>query len=277
MGRSPSTDEIDAQLDLRRRHPFSRLNLWKNGIQSRLAQVELQGELDVAYGTSAGQTLDVFLPPRSDGAPVFVFFHGGYFRSLDKRQYRYVARPLVRSGFAVVLVNYDLVPHVSVAEIVRQAKASFAWVRERARDWGGDPRHVVLCGHSVGAFLVARLLEGAEPGAGGVERALLLSGVYDLVPLQRSYLNEDLRLSAAEAAELNPSADAIRAAPRILVAVGGDETGEFLAQSRDYSEQLARAGISHEHRVLPGINHYTMSRLLARRNTSLLDWIVASP
>ena len=47
-------------------------------------------QLDLRYGDGAGETLDVF-PASTPGAPVLVFIHGGYWRSLDKGQHSFVA------------------------------------------------------------------------------------------------------------------------------------------------------------------------------------------
>src|SRR3546814_2350892 len=45
-------------------------------------------KLDVAYGPSAGEKLDLFLP-ETKGAPIHMFIHGGYWRSRDKREYSF--------------------------------------------------------------------------------------------------------------------------------------------------------------------------------------------
>ncbi|WP_052249099.1 alpha/beta hydrolase [Leisingera sp. ANG-Vp] len=267
--------DTDSQFDLRRRHPFARFHLLANAVQSQVARCRLRCSLDVSYGSTAGQKLDIF-PAQTSKAPVFLFIHGGYFRALDKSQYRYVASRMVRQGYTVVLVNYDLAPTVRVAEIIRQVLASFHWVRENIPEWNGDPERIMLCGHSVGAFLAARILEEERPGSSGIRKAALLSGLFDLEPMKRSFLNRDLHLSDADAANLNPRAEAITERPDILVAVGSRETGQFISQSKDYSRRLANAGIRNRLMVLPRINHYSMSRLLASRRNPVMDWISGS-
>lgn len=270
---SLETTDLDAQFKLRERHPFARLHLLKNAAESHLARYSLSCELDVRYGASEGQKLDVF-PARTAGAPVFVFIHGGYFRALDKGQYRYIARRMVRSGYTTVLVNYDLAPRVPVSVIVQQVIASFEWVRENIGRWQGDPARIILCGHSVGAFLSAKVLEGDWPGGSGIRKAVLLSGLFDLGPMKRSFLNADLRLSDADVSQLNARADAVAERPSVLVAVGGAETGQFVSQSRSYSRSLNDAGVNNQFMILPRCNHYSMSRLLARRDNPVMEWIL---
>ena len=48
---------------------------------------QLAHEAGVRYGSGQRQYLDIF-PSDRPGSPVHVFIHGGYFRALDKSQYR---------------------------------------------------------------------------------------------------------------------------------------------------------------------------------------------
>ncbi|WP_419909038.1 hypothetical protein [Hoeflea sp.] len=92
--------------------------------------------------------------------------------------------------------------------------------------------------------------------------------------MKQSYLNRELRLEDADVAALNPSADRTRMKPNLLIAVGAEETAQFIDQSERYSAELSRAGIENALRVLPGINHYTMSRLLSGGANVVMDWIL---
>ena len=69
--------------------------------------------LDVAYGAEAKQNLDFFPARRGGGAaPLMVFIHGGYWRSLDKSDFSFVAPAFTRAGIAVAVINYRLLPGV---------------------------------------------------------------------------------------------------------------------------------------------------------------------
>lgn len=266
----------DVQFNLRRRHPLGRLHLLKNELQSVYVRWTLKHSLDVAYGQSPGEKIDLF-PSSNPGAPVFVFIHGGYFRALDKRQYRYLARPWVRAGCTVALVNYDLAPTVTVGEIVEQNLKAFAWIRENVGRWNGDPENILLCGHSVGAFLVAKILESevAQGRGASISGAALLSGLYDLTKMKLSYLNESLRLTDDDVANLSPAFGKTDAFPPCLVAVGDDETDEFIAQSEAYFEKLQRSGGSHDHMLLENKNHYSVSRMLSHWKNPLMEKLAA--
>ena len=80
---------------------------------SALARRQSRCELDVAYGSAPGELLDIF-PAAQANAPVLVFVHGGYWRSLDKSDNSFVAPSFVHEGATVVLPNYALCPAVSV-------------------------------------------------------------------------------------------------------------------------------------------------------------------
>ncbi len=247
-----------------------------NTIESMFAAWKLRSSLDVSYGDTPGQRVDVF-PAEKPSSPVFAFIHGGYFRALDKSQYRYIAPRLHKAGYATVLINYDLAPKVSVTTIVSQVLDAFSWTCNHIENWGGDPSRLVICGHSVGAFLAAKILEREKTVVGRqscqIKKAILLSGLYDLGPMKRSYLDRDLRLTSSEVKSLSPMACFLRQAPEILIAVGEGETEEFVRQSVEYAAKLRSDGIENELIIMPGLHHYSMARTLAQKENAVIDRI----
>ncbi|MEM7393626.1 MAG: alpha/beta hydrolase [Verrucomicrobiota bacterium] len=267
--------DYDKQLNLRKRHPLGRVHLRINALQSGFTRLTLKTSLDLRYGSTPGQRIDLF-PARHSRAPVFVFIHGGYFRALDKSQYSYMAKPFVAGGCTVALINYDLAPAVSVQDIIDQNIKAFLWIHENIRRWNGNPEHMVLCGHSVGAFLVAKILEfnGARPTRQAIKGVALLSGLYDLTSMKQSYLNQSLGLTDDDVANLSPIFGDVSQFPHALVAVGEHETAEFIEQSKNYSRKLKDARRSHEYLLLKGKNHYTVSRLLSKGSNRLTQRIL---
>ncbi|QOU31112.1 alpha/beta hydrolase [Vibrio coralliilyticus] len=265
----------DHEFNLRQRHPFGRWHLLKNEWQSTLARQHLTCSLDIEYGPTPGQKLDVF-PAKTPGAPVLFFIHGGYFRALDKRQYSYLAKPFVNAGCTVVLINYDLAPSVSVTQIIDQNVAAFDWVKSHIHNWNGNADNIVICGHSVGAFLASKIAEhrhicSKEHSLSGLA---LLSGVYDLTKVKDSYLNDSLNLTMEEI-EASPIFSPVAGFPPTLVAVGGNETKEFIRQSEHYFAKLEAVKVESEFHNLDTHNHYTVSRLLASRDNVIFKKILA--
>lgn len=229
------------------------------------AREEYGGEFDLRYGEDEKQTFDVHRAAASglgDPPPAFVFIHGGYWRALDKSDYSFVARAFIAAGATVINVNYDLCPSVSLDAIVRQARELIVHLHRNAADLGIDGERIYVVGHSAGAHLVAMLL-GHDWGADGlpadvIKGAGCLTGIYEPGVVRRISVNDDVRLDA-EAAERN---DCILHPPRspvpVVVAVGGDETEGWIAQSQAYAAACREAGCTVAEIVVDGTNHFTM-------------------
>jgi arylformamidase len=169
-------------------------------------------------------------------SPIHVFIHGGFWQESSKEYAGFPAPAFADAGSAFVAVNYTLAPAAKLAEIVAEIGQAYDWVRRNAARFGGDPKRITVSGHSAGAYLAASLIV-AYPG---VERAddrdgpvalLLISGVFDLAPIQACYVNDALGLSVGEAACLALVAVSPRRNVPVCVAVGGEETSEFRRQS----------------------------------------------
>jgi len=199
------------------------------------ARAALACKLDLRYGPGAKETLDLFVPAgRARGT--FVFLHGGYWRVLDKADFSFVAEPFVARDIAVAVVNYDLCPDVSIATIVDECRRAVAWVVRDVAAHGAGPERVVVGGHSAGGHLAATML-ATDWTAQGLPRdplagAVSVSGVHDLAPLVQFSFNADFRLDDAEAARLSPVRMTPCSKAPLLLAVGADETSEFIRQTR---------------------------------------------
>ena len=139
--------------------------------------------LDVPYGAGPLETLDVFPAsmPRSakTAAPVMVFVHGGYWRSLDKADHSFVAPAFTRQGVCVVVINYALCPAVTVSDICLQTAQALAWVWRNIAQHGGDPSRVTVVGHSAGGHL-ALWLASRNDAQVRVGTVVALAAVADL-------------------------------------------------------------------------------------------------
>ena len=219
--------------------------------------------LDIAYGPSAGQKLDVF-PASAPNSPVVVFIHGGYWRSLDKREHAFVAPAFSDAGACVVIPNYDLCPHVSLPEIVMQMVRALAWTWKNATRYGGDPQRIRVAGHSAGGHLAAMMLAclwsdyDAQLPHDLVKRALSVSGLFDLEPVRRTpSLQASLNLTPEQVQRVSP---ALMPAPRhgqLASVVGGSESMEFIR----HNDMIRRAWGWRRVPVceaLPGLNHFSV-------------------
>lgn len=227
--------------------------------------------LDLAYGHGSGETLDIFPAARKPGtapAPVLVFIHGGYWRSLDKADHSFLAPPFVKQGACVVVPNYALCPAVTIPEITLQMVKALAWVYRHIATHGGDPNRITVVGHSAGGHLAAMLLAcqwttyQADLPEALVKNALSISGLYDLEPLRHTpFLADSLRLTPEQVRMASPAY-----LPRVpqedergvlLSVAGGDESSEFQRQNHLIRETWGEALVP-VCETLPGLNHFTV-------------------
>ncbi len=231
-----------------------------------------QAQLDLPYGSGQLERLDIFpatVPAPEAGAPVLVFFHGGYWRSLDKADHSFIAPAFNAAGAAVVVPNYALCPAVTVEHIALQAALAVEWVVRNAASFGGDPSRIALAGHSAGGHLVAMLLScrwkqladdlPAQPVAGG----LAISGLYDLEPLRHTpSVQGDLRLTPTAVGRLSPAFFPRPKGPKLHAVVGLDESDEFLRQNALIRDVWGPTAVP-VCETLPGLNHFTVLNTLA--------------
>lgn len=217
--------------------------------------------LDIPYGTSAGETLDIFFAPAND-APIQIFFHGGYWRAQDKANFSYLAAPFVEAGATVVIPNYDLCPAVTIEEIVQQCRRSVAWVWRNARVFGSDPNAIAVYGHSAGGHIVAALgaTDWSEFGAPEdvLKAATCLSGLFDLEPIRLSFLNADLRLDEEQVLRSSPRHQFLRRRIPFVICAGSAESNEFRRQSSDYAALLEGRNYATTLMFVDGCHHYTI-------------------
>lgn len=231
-------------------------------------------ELDIAYGDGAGETLDVFPAPHRD-APVLVFIHGGYWRALDKKDQSFVGPAFARDGACVVIPNYALCPAVTVPHIVLQVARAVAWTWHHIDRFGGDPRRIVVAGHSAGGHLAAMMLSCLWPQLDPalpkdvVRSALAVSGLHDLDPIRRTpFLQTDLRLTPRQVAQASP---ARLPAPRqgtLYAVAGADESEEYHRQNRLIQESWGARRVP-VCELLPGLNHFSILEALVAPNHRL--------
>jgi len=229
---------------------------------SARARARMTCYLDRTYGASPGETLDIFPSRKGDGSAL-MFIHGGYWRSLDKRDFSFLAPAWVDAGVSLVVVNYDLCPAVSIERIVQQVLAASVWLYRHAEEYGMDEERLYVSGHSAGGHLTAMMLAALWPV---VDRSLprnlykgglAVSGVYDLRPLvDVDWLRGDLRLDEPAAFKASPAFLPPASRSPLSLAVGGLESSEFKRQNALLAERWRRVLL--EDVPMPGTDHFTV-------------------
>lgn len=253
----------------------------RNIARSEAFRKRARAQIDLSFGPSESERVDLFLPERAD-APVHLFIHGGYWRSRDKSMFSFLAEPLVEAGALVAITNYGLCPRVTIDEIVRQMRSVTAWLWRNAHEHGGNPDRIHISGHSAGGHLAAMLAVTRWPEFGQelpdnlIKSATPVSGLFTLEPLVRHSVNEDLRMDVAAAKRNSPALMRACMTGPINVCVGGDESEEFRWQSKDLASRWKEDGAQVAYVEIPGSNHFTILENLSDPDFDLTRRLVAA-
>jgi arylformamidase len=271
--------ELDRQYDNRTRVPDFQDAIDRWAADSAAVRAGPGARLDLAYGAGERERLDIF--PAADGAPVLVFLHGGYWRSLDKNTFAFVAPAWNAAGVSVVTVTYPLCPAATMDELVDAVRRAFVWLAREGGEHGLDTGRIHVAGHSAGGHLTAETMStdwmAIDLGLPGdlIKGGCAISGLYDLEPIRLSYLNQDLRLDVESAHRNSPLRHLPKRAGPLILTVGGAESDEYHRQQNDYEAAWRRAGHPATVVDVPGHNHFTVLDLLADRESALFAAVAA--
>ncbi|WP_417667281.1 alpha/beta hydrolase [Roseibium sp.] len=235
---------------------------WQSSAQAYRAACA-NAQLDLGYGADSRQIFDIFPKVAETGEQprTAVFIHGGYWQALDKSFFSHMAKGLNAHGYDVVIANYRLCPQVAIADIIEDMRDLAARVYDLLR------KPLLVYGHSAGGHLAAALMatDWAERGLPATlcDRAMPISGLFDLVPLVETSVNNALNMSEASARQAAPLDNSPPAAGRFIAVVGGAESDEYLRQSRTLVERWSGPNLSGVLDIQEGANHFTVINPLA--------------
>lgn len=230
---------------------------WRTAAEAFRAS-HLHAELDLAFGPTSRQKIDIFWPASMRNAPLALFIHGGYWQALDHFHFSHLAKAANENGVAFALCGYDLCPQVAFADILDQVRAAALFL------WRRLNRRIVVTGHSAGGHLVACLLAtnwskiASDMPEDFVPAGLSISGLFDLTPLLATSVNRALRLGEEEARRYSPIYWPLSGRPVLDVWVGERESTEFLRQSRAVARAWEKRGAETAYREIGGANHFTV-------------------
>jgi Esterase/lipase len=155
-------------------------------------------QLDVPYLNDGEpeHLLDIYRPEGvEEKLPVIVDIHGGGWAYGSKELNKYYCLSLAKRGFAVVNINYHLIPKYDVIVAVKDIFAALSFVSENGEKLRLDTKNVFLTGDSAGghytSLVTSIIVDDKLQELFGVKATIkpnaigLTCGVYDLLPVTK--------------------------------------------------------------------------------------------
>ncbi len=98
--------------------------------------------------------LDIYRPSRAGRHSVVIFIHGGGLTEGDRTWYRAVGASLAAGGYVAVIPSYRYYPATNPIGSARDIIDAVRWTATHIAHYGGNPKRIILIGHSAGGWMV---------------------------------------------------------------------------------------------------------------------------
>ena len=237
----------------------------------------LKFEKDLIYGISIDETLDLCLAEVND-SPLVIFIHGGYWQLLSKNDCLFPAKDFFDEGISYCSIDYTLAPHANIDEMIEQCIRAVQWLYQSAIKYGYDEKKFFLIGSSAGAHLATMTMltdwENYDLPADIIKGCTLLSGVYDIRPIVKTYINEPLNLDMQTASMLSPLFKVRSHTANLIISWGENETNEFKRQSIEFDKKWKACGNTSHLLEVKGNNHFDIVFNMMKKDCALRELII---
>ena len=267
-------ESLDQQYNNRLNAPDHEIHLKRWESLSREVEKKYSVIKDIKYGKDSHEKLTIF-PSQQPNAKTLVFIHGGYWYKHVASDFYLIAEAFRLYGFTTVLIDYPLMPEYSMNQLVDSCRKAISWVNQNITQYNGNPDQVYVAGHSAGGHLATMMMATNwtqfNPNLTDdvIKGVCAISGLYNLVPIQLCNVNEILKMDK-ESALLNSP---VRLLPKTLcplvLAVGAEETAEYLSQSRQLSDRWTKQDSSIELIEIAGLNHFSILETMLKPSSTL--------
>jgi len=222
--------------------------------------------------------LDVYSNPHDGLWPVAVMIHGGAWMKGDKSMSNkiYNCKVMAANGYVTFTINYRLAPAHKVKRQIEDAMAAVIWVKEHAREYGGDPERIGVMGGSAGGHIAAMVAWASDdpyfvptgnPRSrydSDVDAAALYYPVLDIdetlgnalpvfTPIVRLYLAG--KITKKQMQRISPHNYIDENDPPTLFLTGDADELELYPQSVMYEKKLLELGVPSKLFTAPGKKH----------------------
>ncbi len=231
---------------------------------------------DIAYGQDLRQKLDVYMPLAQASSrlakPVILFVYGGAWTTGNKNDYLFVGESFSKAGYVTVVMNYRLAPQHKYPEYVQDTALALKWVSDNIQQYGGDPRQIVVMGHSAGAF---NAVEAVDNQRWLDEVKLPISTIKAVVGIAGPYSYDFRTDGSVNAFPATATPDQVMpdrhiradAPPHLLLTASNDQRVKLSNTQKMYAA-LKKQNIPVQHEVIEDASHVSIMASVASR----LNW-----
>jgi arylformamidase len=255
--------QLDLQYNNRVHTPDFQTDLDKWDLLSIQANETLSIERDISYGCMPEQLLDIY-PAAKPNSKTLVFLHGGYWHRFAKHNFRFVAAAFAPYNITTVIIGYQKMPHITMPQLISSTEQALSWVHINISNYNGNNQQIFVAGHSSGGHLASMLI--TKPSMQFIKGICTLSGLFNLIPIQLSDVNEALLMNTETAKECSPVLLKPVFNCPLIIAVGGQETNEYLAQSQEIFDCWQTQLQSVELLELKDLNHFSILSSITEGN-----------
>jgi arylformamidase len=260
--------ELDAAYDQSFYAPLLRQILKRYTSSSELVRARLGDPKRMNYGPTPVEALDIFMTKKPD-APIFVFIHGGAWRSGVSKSYAFPAEMFVNAGAHYVALDFSSVDAAQgdITVMADQVRRGVVWTYKNAASFGGDPNRLYVGGHSSGGHLcgVALVTDWQKDfglPADIIKGGLCMSGMYDLKPVRLSKRSSYVKFTDTMEQTMSSQRHIDKLGAPVVCTYGSNETPEFQRQNRDFAAAVKAAGKPVELNEAANYNHFEMCETL---------------
>ncbi len=238
---------------------------WTDDAAAFRSAMGARADLGVSYGPSTRQAYDLF-HADAPAKGTMVFVHGGYWLKFGRATWSHFAKGALARHWNVVMIEYDLCPDVTIAQITRQVATALTSIAARL----DGP--LSLSGHSAGGHLVARMLAPgmlAPDVESRIHKVAPISPVADLRPLLETSMNSDFKMDLASAEAESPVLQPRPDTP-VCIWVGADERPAFLQQAAALADAWSVPQV-----VVPSRHHFDVIDALCDPESDIVRYLTA--
>lgn len=237
-----------------------------------------RAQLNLTYGDGERNLIDIFWPDSEAGkehkSPIVMFIHGGYWQRMDRSCFSHLSAGLNAQGIAVAMPSYTLCPHIEIEGIINEMRRASLVLYQTFQ------RPITVIGHSAGGHLAACVMATNWPRIHQklphdlIASGMGISGLYDLLPLCKTPVNDALGMDEDSALSASPIHWVPEALQKFEAWVGGEESDEYHRQSRELAARWSLLATPTRYVSVPGANHFTVVDELVKPGSPMVQRIV---